>query len=357
MIHYIIRRLLLIVPTLLGITGVVFFVMALSPGGIGGSLINKTGGLDAEAARKVQDYYTKKFGLDRPLLVQYVRWLNTVSPVGFEVTEGSGEWGDFKLLKMPDLGRSVSKNRPVADLILEAVPVTLLLNIVTIPLIYAISITTGIYAARRRGGAFDVTWGTMTLALWSIPTMCAGAFFFGVLVSGVHWFPSGGLHDIMADQWQFLPRWDSGHFQRGWLLDLLWHMVLPVACLTYGGFAFLSKLTRSAMLENMAADFARTARAKGLAEKVVVFRHVLRNSLLPLITVASSLLPSLLAGSIVVEYIFDIRGMGNLMISAVNSKDYTLILAETLIGGLLGLTSYLLADVCYAIADPRVSYE
>jgi peptide/nickel transport system permease protein len=141
------------------------------------------------------------------------------------------------------------------------------------------------------------------------------------------------------------------------VLDSLWHLALPVTCLTLGSFAFLSKLMRASILENISADFARTARAKGLSDRVVLYRHVLRNSLLPLITVAASILPGLLGGSVIVESIFSIKGMGKLMIDAIYMKDRELVMSETLVVGIIGLVSLLVADVCYAIADPRVSYD
>jgi ABC-type dipeptide/oligopeptide/nickel transport system permease component len=357
MTSYLLRRFLLVFPTLIGITAVVFFVMALSPGGIGGSLINKTGGIDAESARAIEQAKIKKYGLDRSLLIQYLRWLNLVSPIGFEA-KPDGTLGKFKPLKTPDLGESPTRGRPVITLIAEALPITLLLNLVTIPIIYTISVYTGLRAARHRGGVFDWATGVAALALWSIPVIWAGVMLFGIFVNQLHWFPTGGLHDTLADSMVFLPSYSAdGVFQRGWLLDVVWHLVLPVLCLTYGGFAFLSKLTRAAVLENLRADFARTAKAKGLDDRTVLMRHVFRNSLLPLITVAAHILPGLLAGSIVVEYIFNISGMGNLMISAVKAKDFALVLGDTLLAGLLGLVSYLIADICYALADPRVSYE
>ena len=145
--------------------------------------------------------------------------------------------------------------------------------------------------------------------------------------------------------------------QGGYLLDRLWHLVLPVIALSYGGLAFLAKLTRSSLLENLAADYARTARAKGVDEEAVLWRHVFRNSLLPLITVSATLLPSLLAGSVIVESIFSIDGMGKLAVEAVQTRDRELVLSVTLISGLLTLVGYLLADIAYAIVDPRVSYD
>jgi len=144
---------------------------------------------------------------------------------------------------------------------------------------------------------------------------------------------------------------------RGWLLDMIWHLLLPILCLTYGQFAYLSKLSRGAVLETMNADFVRTARAKGVDEKNVLYQHVLRNSLIPLITVAAHILPAMIAGAVIVERIFGINGMGNLLVDAVSQRDRELVLSITLVSGVLGLAGYLLADIGYAIADPRVSYE
>jgi peptide/nickel transport system permease protein len=141
------------------------------------------------------------------------------------------------------------------------------------------------------------------------------------------------------------------------MFDRLWHLALPVICLSYGGFAFLARLTRSAMLENLQADYARTARAKGVDESTVLWTHVFRNSLLPLITVSASLLPGLLGGSVIVESIFSIDGMGKLVVEAVKGRDRELVLSITMISGMLTLLGYLLADLMYAIADPRVSYD
>jgi peptide/nickel transport system permease protein len=170
-------------------------------------------------------------------------------------------------------------------------------------------------------------------------------------------FPTSGLHGLRADSMMFLPHFGENGFAPGWLLDSLWHMVLPVFCLTYGGFAVLSKLNRGAVLENLRADFTRTARAKGVSEHDVLWHHVFRNSLIPLLTVAASLLPSLLGGSIIVESIFGIPGMGKLMIASIELKDQEVVMAVTLASGVLAMAGFLLADILYVIADPRISYE
>ena len=457
---YILRRLLLMFPTLLGITLVVFIVMAASPGGISSQSLVEGMNLEPQAKKAMQEYYNRRYGLDLPAPVQYLRWLNNVSPFGFTL-DANNEISGFSLFKGSDLGTSFRYGRPVLDLVMERVPITLLLNILSVPLIYIIAITIGVRAATQRGESFDVGSGLFMLALWSIPTMLAGVLLIGFFASDQywHWFPTAGLSHRAALDMPFLPHWQNlsdllilfvgivggvaafmalsqrlkqrlrtialtvlggligiwmasrlggdsgvftylflilliggmlgvlgytefvglrlaalaligaclgavvavqfaeGEFVRGFLFDRLWHLFLPVLCLSYGGFAFLSKLTRTSVLENLLADYARTARAKGVVERDVLWRHVFRNSLLPLITVSASLLPGLLAGSVIVETIFSIEGMGKLAVEAVKGRDRELVLSITLISGVLTLVGYLLADILYAMADPRVSYD
>ncbi len=357
MLSYLLRRLLLVIPTLLGITAVVFFVMALAPGGVGASLLTHEGQMNPQQRRAMEQYLNQRYGLDKPPVVQYLRWLNKVSPFGYR--DRADAKRGLPWFKSPDLGESFSRQRPVTALISESLPITLLLNVVTIPIIYTIAILTGIQAAKRRGQLFDVGGGTILLGLWSLPTILSGVLLIGFLSNQeyLRLFPTNGLHDIQADAMTFLPTTAGGSFQRGWLLDTLWHLVLPVVCMSYGGFAFLSKLQRGAVLENISLDYVRTARAKGLAEKEVLYRHVFRNSLIPLITVAANLLPALLAGTVVVETIFGISGMGRLMVEAAFVRDRELVLSDALVIGLVGLIAYLLADICYVVADPRVSYD
>jgi len=460
MLTYIIRRILLMFPTLLGITLVVFMVMAASPGGITAQSLIEGQNLEPAAKKALADYYNKIYGLGDPAPVQYLRWLNNLSPVGFTFDENS-EINGFSFWKGIDLGKSFRYGRSVIDLIKENLPITLLLNLISIPLIYLISIGIGVQAAVKRGQAFDVGTSVTMLGLWSIPTMLAGVLLIGFFASEQywHWFPTAGLSHREALDMPFLPHWENigdvgilfilmlsglfgfialarikneifrvlifslvgitlgyfmaaslpgvtssftylflmlllavligaiaysdylalrysfigllgmllgivvsvsyfeGEFTRGFLLDRLWHLFLPVLCLAYGSFAFLAKLTRTSVLENLMADFARTARAKGVAEEDVLWRHVFRNSLLPLITVSASLLPGLLAGSVIVESIFSIDGMGKLAVEAVKGRDRELVLSITFVSGVLTLAGYLIADICYAIADPRVSYD
>ncbi len=447
-------------PTLLGITLIVFIVMAAAPGGISTQQLVEGQGLDAEAKKALEKYYNRLYGLDDPAPVQYLRWLNNVSPIGF-TRDDNNDISGFSFWKGSNLGTSFLYNRPVIDIISERIPITILLNVFSLPIIYLIAISFGIRAAVNRGKSFDITSSITMLGLWSVPTMLAGVLLIGFFASDQywHWFPTSGISEREAYEMPFLPHWSdltdifilfsgliistivtvwvaassdirvrlismgllgayfgflmsenlsgdfniivallltllfsflylvigyskftsmriivmglsglllgvivakyftSGYFIRGFALDRIWHLILPVLCLSYGSFAALSKLMRTSVLENLLSDFARTARAKGLAEKDVIWRHVFRNSLLPLITISASLLPALLAGSVIVEAIFSIDGMGKLAVQAVQGRDREMVLSVTLVSGVLTLIGYLLADICYAIVDPRVSYD
>ena len=263
-------------------------------------------------------------------------------------------------LDTPDLGVAFSKNRPVADLILTALPVTLLINLIAFPISYLIAVPTGVLASVRRGGWFDVASGFLFLGLYSVPTVLAGVFAIGFLANKQYlgWFPVSGLHDSAAASMTFLPFTDAaGEWHRGYLVDTLWHVALPVLCLVYASFAVLSKQTRASMLDNFNADYVRTAKAKGVPRKDVVLRHVFRNSLLPLITMFVGIFPAMLAGSVVIERIFTVPGMGSLILEAIDLRDREIILANTFMVACVNLLALLLADVLYAAADPRVSFN
>lgn len=259
----------------------------------------------------------------------------------------------------PDLGVSFARSRPVSSLIRDALPVTLLLNLIAIPVIYFIAIPAGMLAAVRRGNWQDVSVSILVVGLWAIPIPWAGVLALGFLANNDYlgWFPVSGLSDGMAEHFPFLPRFGDDGFERGWLLDRFWHLSLPIICLVYTGFAILSKQTRAAMLENLNADYVRTARAKGVPRKDIIFKHVFRNSLLPLITLFVMIFPAMLSGSIVIETIFTVPGMGWLVIDAIHLRDREVILATTTIIAMVNILALLLADILYAVADPRITYN
>jgi peptide/nickel transport system permease protein len=162
-----------------------------------------------------------------------------------------------------------------------------------------------------------------------------------------NWFPPAGLSSNFADSLPFFP----------WLGDRLWHLVLPVICLSYAEFAYLTKQVRAGMLDNLRADYIRTARAKGLGNWAVTFRHAFRNSVIPVITIMATLLPAMIGGSVIIESIFSIPGMGRLAFEAITTRDYNVVMAVATIAGVLNLAGLLLADITYAIADPRITFE
>lgn len=417
MFNYVIRRILLFIPTLLGATLLVFALMYFAPVKITDTLLPPDGQMRPEVREEREAYLNERFGLDDPFFVQYFRWLNNASPIGLQVwayddpqviakRQNRRAWraekekeltqddpglsgralreavgaaereaieagavdftprpGQFRLDKSPfkgsDLGVSFVWQRPAADMIADALPITLLLNALSLPLALAISIATGVWSAQHRGRWQDWGMGTVLLALYSVPVIWAGVMFIGFLanVQYVRLFPAGELVSLSASEQPFFPSRAGGGFRPGYLLDSIWHLALPVLCLTYTQFAFLSKLTRTSMLETLSSDFVRTARAKGVTPGVVLWRHAFRNALGPLITVLASLLPAIITGSVVVERIFSINGMGSLVVESLLRQDRELFLSITLVTLLLTIVSYLLADLAYAVADPRVSYE
>ena len=255
----------------------------------------------------------------------------------------------FKRLATGDLGRSFIDREPVIDKLKKALPVTLGLNLLAFIIIYTVSIPLGVMAAVKRGGVFDTVSSLIVFLLWSMPSFWLATLLITYLSSERTWnlLPSVGLHDTNAADMPYL----------AWLSDWGRHLVLPVLVLVYGGFASLSRYARSSLLETIAHDYIRTARAKGLSERVVIFKHALRNSLIAVITLAGSMLPAMIGGSVIVEFIFTIRGMGLLAFNAILQRDYPVIMAVTTMSAALTLVGVLVSDLLYGVADPRISHE
>lgn len=340
MTSYLPRRLLLIIPTVIGITFLVFMLIALSPGGVDGGLAHSTGSGEAAQRAAEREYLRERYGLDRPLIVQYLHWLNRISPVRFG--------GDQPVtLAAPELGRSFARSRPVADLIASALPTTLLLNALSLIVVYVIAVPLGVLAAVRRGW-IDGLLRLVLIALWSTPVVVLAVVLQGVLARpGLGWLPATGLHSPDASGLPFLQ----------YLIDAAKHLILPVACLSCGSLALLARQTRAAVLENMNADHVRAARARGLPPAAVFTRHVFRNSLLPQITLLASVFPAMLSGSIVVESIFNLPGMGTLMLESIDLRDREVLMAVVLLISLVNIAAMLLADLLYAAADPRITFH
>jgi peptide/nickel transport system permease protein len=255
-----------------------------------------------------------------------------------------------------DFGTSYKERRPVISLIIDRLPITFILSVISILLGYLIALPIGIYSAVSRNPILDRAITVGVYLLYSLPVFWVAQLLLMTMTGGPapwggEWpriFPTRGLNSGDLN-------WMSGNPAA--LLDFSWHIVLPVLCMTYGGIAYVSRQMRSAMLENLNLDYVRTARAKGLAPSLVIYKHVLRNSLIPILTISASLLPELMAGSIVVELIFTIPGMGLLTFDAILNRDYPVINAVLFFSALLTLLGILLVDLSYALADPRIRYE
>jgi len=248
-----------------------------------------------------------------------------------------------------DLGKSYSFKKDVSELIKERLPVTLWLNFCSIFLTYLIAIPLGIFSATHPQSVSDRVMTIVLFLLYSLPSFWVGSILILLLTGppGVNWFPSHGMSSMNAA--------DMTAFE--WLKDVTWHLTLPIICLTYGGIAAISRFMRAGMLETIRQDYIRTARAKGLSEKVVIFKHALRNSLIPILTLLAYLLPSMFGGSIIIESIFSIEGLGKLMFEAILYRDLPIVMAEVFISGFLTLLGILLADISYAIVDPRIELK
>jgi peptide/nickel transport system permease protein len=302
------------------VTTFTFALVAFAPGDV----------VDAALAgdrvpQELRDRARRELCLDRPVIVRYGCWLGAVA--------------------RGDLGYSLSRQRPVVDALLDAIPNTLLLMIVAIALSFLVGVVVGLVQVRWPGGLVDRGVGGVSLLFYSMPSFWLAIILMFVFSFRLGWTPLTGMTDPAM-----LP--SAGFFEQ--LADRGRHLVLPVATLTLLSAAAVARFQRSALLDVVTQDFVRTARAKGLSEARVLTHHVLRNALLPTITLLGLSLPSLLGGAVLVETVFSWPGMGTLATGAVATRDYPLLLAITLASSVMVVVGSIVADVLCAIADPRV---
>lgn len=338
MAAYLLQRLLLMIPTFIGITLLCFLIVHLAPGdpaelmaggglsarGGAGISLQKRGAVDQALAE-----WRALYGLDKPLHVQYLVWLKNLARL--------------------DFGNSFKDNRSVWEKVRERLPVTLKLEFFSILLVYIVAIPLGIYSATHRDTLGDYATTLVAFVLFAVPVIWAATMALVFICGGdfLYLFPPGGLTSIdYARDW---PLWER-------IKDQTWHLFLPVVLLSYAGFAGLSRYMRSSMLEVLRQDFIQVARAKGLAERVVVFKHAVRNSLIPQVTILAELLPGLIGGSVIIETVFSIPGMGQLGFDAVLARDYPVVLALLTVSALLTLIGILLSDILLAVVDPRIAF-
>jgi len=248
-----------------------------------------------------------------------------------------------------DLGLSHVYKRPVVDLVLERLKYTLCLNLVALLIAYLLAVPTGIYTAVKAGRLPDRIIAVVLFMLYSLPSFFVGTLLLQWLANGEPFkiFPGAGFE---SEQAALMNTWVH-------LKDVLWHITLPLVCLSYISLAFLARFSRTGMLDVIRSDYVRTARAKGLSEWTVILKHVARNGILPVVTLLGTSLPVLISGSVAIEYIFNINGMGLLMINSIFQKDYNVVMGVQIIVAILTMVGILLADVGYALLDPRISLK
>lgn len=337
--RYILTRILWMIPTFIGITLISFLIIHLAPGdpaelmaggGLGGAA---EVGLASEGRVTVDDavaQWREQFGLDKPLHEQYLLWVGNLLTLEF--------------------GESFKDQQPVAGKIAERLPITILINVLSVILIYVVAIPLGIYSATHPYTFMDRLTTIGAFIMFSLPTFWVAILVIIFFGGGDFYdvFPPGGLHaTAYSEHWPWLKR----------TLDMGAHLFLPVLILSYGGFAELSRFMRGSLLETLTQNYILTARAKGLSERVVVYKHALRNSLVPMVTILAGILPALIGGSVIIESIFSIPGIGQLGFQAVLARDYPVIMAVFTMGAVVTLISILLSDILLTLVDPRIHFK
>jgi peptide/nickel transport system permease protein len=335
---YLLRRLLLIPPTLLVITFISYGLMRLAPGDPLRAQVGYMGGGGEEAGvireqeglSEAAQVFRRRYHLDKHFVIGYGHWL----------------WG---ILRHGDFGESITirQGAPMGRLLAERIPPTLKLNLWAMIVVYLVAVPIGIHAAVRRGSLLDRASATTLFMLYSLPSFWVGLLLIMLVSRYAPAWPIRGLTPAGAagaSYWALLGRTAQ-------------HYVLPVFCLSYAGLAGLSRYARVGLLEVWRQDYIRTARAKGCGEWRVVFKHALRNGVIPLVVVMAGMLPGLIGGSIIIEYLFQIQGMGSLSIEAVSNRDYPVVMTLFGLSALLTLLGLLLSDLALALLDPRISYD
>lgn len=322
MLSYIVRRLLLSVLLLLAASLMAFLVLKAAPGDYFDQLK-----ADPRIPQEYVEQQRKLYGLDKPMSVQYALWLKNAMK------------GDF--------GYSFAYKQPVTHVIKTRLLNTLLLNLVALAITWTIAIPIGIYAARRQYSRGDKALSIVSFLGMSFPSFFAALILLYIFSSKLGWLPPGGLYSVNYARLSIT----------GKALDMAAHLIIPVIVLALGAMASLQRVARGNMLEILNQQYVRTARAKGLSETRVVYKHALRNALNPLITLFGYELGALLSGAALLEIILDYPGLGSLMLSAVRSQDQFLVMGDFMMGAIMLLMGNLLAELLLAWVDPRVSYK
>lgn len=327
MINYLIRRLGIAVLTLWLVTFVVYGLIRSMPGT---PLTTDPRMMDPskQISKEEEERLNKQYGLDKP-------W-----PIGY--------WSWFGKAIRGDLGISIKKNnKPVIDLILEKAPATLMLSVPSLVLTYVLSIPLGLWSTAKSGTLAERTSSTLLYALYSLPAYVAALYLQLLFYVKLDWLP---LFGMTSDGYEEMSTF-------GKATDLLKHSILPITCFTYGSLAYYSRFVKANMQEVIRQDYIRTARAKGVGQLSVIWKHAFRNTLIPMVTLIGLTLPSLLSGAVILEQIFSWPGMGRLFFEAINLRDYDIVMGLVLLFSTMTLAGQLLADLLYAVVDPRITYS
>lgn len=340
MLKYFLRRLAILIPTLLGITVVVFVIINMAPGGpieqklqqmrfgsgdgAGTSSSRGTQGVSDE----VMEALKKQYGFDKPLHTRYFLWLQNISTLNF--------------------GESFFYEEPVLDVIVSKFPVSLQFGIVSLILSYLISIPLGIMKAVKNGSSFDVGSSILLFIFYSIPSFMLAILLIVFLAGGsfLQIFPVGGLYSDIYEELSL----------GGKILDRIHHFTLPLICYTIGSFTSLTVLMKNSLIEEIKKDYIRTARAKGLDEKTIYMKHALRNALIPIVTGLGGFLTVFFAGSLLLETIFQLDGIGLLSYKSILARDYNVIMGLVFIQSGLFLIGNIISDIAYVLVDPRIDF-
>lgn len=324
MTQYIVRRLLMSIPVFLGITFLVYVGINLAPG----DPINTMIPFEqlAESTPQEIEAIRKSMGLDQPLIIRYWYWLN-------ELAQGN-------------MGRSFQQKAPVLDLLQDRIGNTIRLAVAALIISLAIGIISGVVMALNQYTWIDYALSIFTLAQWSTPPFFVALAAIYIFSVQLNWLPSFGMQSARGIETAWHSFWDQ-----------LRHLIMPATILGLYGSATFARYTRASMLDVLRSDFVTSARAKGLHQRTVITRHVLRNAALPIVTVVGLNLANLLGGAVIVETIFAWPGMGRLGVAATIDRDYPLLMGVVVVGAIMVLLSNLLADIFYAVVDPRIRYR
>ncbi|MEK7020084.1 ABC transporter permease [Bacillus sp. FSL K6-6038] len=312
---YRIRRFLQMIPTLFGTSIIIFFLFALLPG----DYVDSNPKLTPERAQELRELY----GLNKPIIERYFHWL------------GNALHGDF--------GFSLQYQEPVTSLLNKFIWNTFIVAVAALFFTWIIALIVGVISATKQHSWFDALVTIGVFAAMSFPSFFIGLFLIKVFAVDLHLLPIGGMIDIGSNSTGFT-----------YILEVLRHMILPVFILTLLGVGSLTRYFRTSMLEVVRQDYIRTARAKGLKEKAVIYKHALKNAILPAITLLAFELPGLFSGAIIIEQIFNWPGIGTIQLEALSFRDYTVLMAFTMFLSCLTIIANFLADIVYAIVDPRI---